>query len=281
MRPSHALGVSLVLAVAAAVAAVCPSRPPAGPATAPVVAAAVADLTQRDLRAVRALRAATVRVNLPEGHGSGLCRRASDGTVWVWTAGHVADHAKVPPRGLSLPGKAAFVPLTVTHFGYTADDRPADRVEYEAVVVRLDASRDIALLRLTSTATRCGSLDFAETPPDLLTPVLCCGSPRGFDGTVTRGVVNFHNRETPFGPFDQTDAPSVGGNSGGPVATQTPAGLRVAGLVSGGVGESFTCIVPARVIRAFAAEEGLLHAFEGDAPPPANPPDRPIEVARP
>ncbi len=266
MRPPHALAVALVLAVAAALAGPAGRTPPAP--------AGATDRTQQDIRAVRTLRDATVRVDLPGGHGSGVCRRAADGTVWVWTAGHVAVNAK-----LILPdGGAVWLPLPVTRFAYAADDRLLSRTRHEAVVVRIDESRDIALLRLVERLPACAGLDFAATPPPLWTPVLCCGSSKGFDGTVTRGVLNFRDRKTPFGPFDQIDAPSVGGNSGGPVVG--PDG-RVIGLVSGGVGESFTCVVPARVIRQFATEEGLLHAFEGVDAAPADAPARPVEVVHP
>ena len=276
MRPSHALGVAFVMAVATCVAlvgrTVTPHRPPPGADSATVDAFGPS--------AVRKVRDATVRVSLPVGHGVGFCRRSADGTVWVWTCAHVAVHANLArgvPNG-GGPELEHYVPLRVRHRTHAADDRPLGDSEFEAVVVKLDESIDLALLRLTAKNVNVGTLDWADEPPQLWSPVLACGSPRGWDSTVTRGVVNYRSRRGPFGVMDQIDAPTIGGNSGGPVVAP---GGKVVGLLSGGVGENFGLLVTARCARLFALEHGLMFAFEGNAaapdtvPGPVSVPTRP------
>ena len=283
MRFTHALSVALVLAVAATAASLGRVAGPPAAAPAPAVAAAAAaPVPPADpfgVAAVRKLRDAQVRVNVPGNvHGAGFCRRSADGTVWVWTCAHVAVHAKVAtpcPWGL-FPPTVSFVPVTVVHRAFTADDLSAGKGEYAAEVVKLDADLDLALLRLAGPAPMLGSLDWADAPPPLWTPVLCCGSPRGMDCTVTRGVVSYRDRLTGHGRMDQIDAPTLGGNSGGPVCG--PDG-RVIGLLSGGAGECFGVVVTARRARQFAAAHDLLFAFEGTAP--ARPVAGPVEVPAP
>jgi S1-C subfamily serine protease len=214
------------------------------------------------------LRTATVRVDTPDGgFGSGFVRKLSDGSVWVWTCAHVAASARLPD--------GHFGPLRVTHRPFSDDDRARVATVADARVVRLDSSLDVALLEVRGPVPGAGSLNFSRDVP-LLTPLVCCGCPKGFDYSLTRGALTYRDRRTPMGLLDQTDVPSLGGSSGGPVVGLD--GL-VVGIVCGGVGESFTCIVPARTIKSFAAREQVHFAYDGDIPPLAPPTGPPETVA--
>lgn len=266
MHFKQALPVCLLVAVAATVAFVSPAPPHSRPPTRAV---------RGDAAAYRAVQSATVKIHLPDGgHGSGVCRTLSDGSVYVWTCAHVASACRIPAvhaDGTVDPARFAYRPAKVSAVNFGPDERARGRSEWGAAVVRISAKSDVALMKLSPGGNRvAGSLEFATRTPRVGSAVLVCGSPKGLDATVTRGVFVFPGRKTDVGELDQIDAPAIGGNSGGPVVDGVDG--KVVGLLVGGFGESFTCIVPARLIREWAARESLLFAFEGDTPPDAEPP---------
>ena len=97
--------------------------------------------------------------------------------------------------------------------------RLADRREFEARVIGVDALSDIALIKIEA-----GALAPARIgDPAKLRPgewVAAIGSPFGFERSVTAGIVSAVNRTLPeesFVPFIQTDVAVNPGNSGGPL----------------------------------------------------------------
>ncbi len=97
-----------------------------------------------------------------------------------------------------------------------------DGAEADATVRLMDASTDVAILSLAVPAP--AVLDLRPLADVRVgEPVIAIGSPFGFDGTVTTGVVSGLNRTMPAPngiPIDnmiQTDALINPGNSGGPL----------------------------------------------------------------
>ena len=97
--------------------------------------------------------------------------------------------------------------------------RLADRREFEAQVIGIDALSDIALIKIDA-----GGLPPVRIgDPAKLRPgewVAAIGSPFGFERSVTAGIVSAVNRTLPeesFVPFIQTDVAVNPGNSGGPL----------------------------------------------------------------
>ncbi|GAA0265957.1 S1C family serine protease [Cryptosporangium japonicum] len=97
-----------------------------------------------------------------------------------------------------------------------------DGRRYDAEIVGTDATSDIAVLRITSTAAY-EPLDLADLSRTRVgEPVLALGSPLGLSGTVTAGIVSALDREVRLGGSSrqtavQTDASINPGNSGGPL----------------------------------------------------------------
>lgn len=97
--------------------------------------------------------------------------------------------------------------------------RLADRREFEARVIGVDALSDIALIKIEAS----GLLPVRVGDPAKLRPgewVAAIGSPFGFERSVTAGIVSAVNRTLPeesFVPFIQTDVAVNPGNSGGPL----------------------------------------------------------------
>ena len=95
-----------------------------------------------------------------------------------------------------------------------------DRTELSAQVVGKDRRSDIALLKVTTTATlpmvKIGNISQIKVGQW----VLAIGSPFGFDSTATQGIISALGRSLPsdnYVPFIQTDAAVNPGNSGGPL----------------------------------------------------------------
>ena len=97
-----------------------------------------------------------------------------------------------------------------------------DETEYEATLRLVDPSTDVALLALPTPLTVSFQLR-ALREVRLGEPVLALGSPLGFEGSVTTGVVSGLDRTMrshsgiPIDHMIQTDAAINPGNSGGPL----------------------------------------------------------------
>lgn len=97
--------------------------------------------------------------------------------------------------------------------------RLSDRREFNARVVGMDKSSDIALLKIEAKGlpvVRIGDSNRLKVGEW----VLAIGSPFGFDHSVTAGIVSAKGRALPnenYVPFIQTDVAINPGNSGGPL----------------------------------------------------------------
>lgn len=240
---------------------------------------------------------ATLCLVAGSSHFSGVAVRTPDGAVWVWTVAHGARHARRidheivagrPPQpaaaGAAEEPPAEPPPVWRTRVSYApilavqmvcADGCLVAQRGWEAVVVRIDETEDLALLRLSEPrAPVLGTLRWHQGTPRLGDPVVVAGAPggRSLAGSVVGGRISFVGR--PYSVTgrmascvcDQTDAPTLPGFSGGPVCA---ADGSVLGLVHGGPGESCTVFAAARRVRAWAEARGVLFAFEGTRPPAA------------
>ena len=144
--------------------------------------------------------------------------------VRVWGergSGNGSGFAIGPADGDASPG----VIVTNTHVvegATTHTVRFQDGSENDATVRLEDASTDVAILSLATPAP--AVLDLRPLAKVRVgEPVIAIGSPYGYDGTVTTGVVSGLNRTMPAPngiPIDnmiQTDALINPGNSGGPL----------------------------------------------------------------
>ncbi len=92
----------------------------------------------------------------------------------------------------------------------------------QATVIGQDQSNDLAVLRISPTASPPPLPLGRSAAVEVGDPVLAVGSPLGLTGTVTAGIVSALDREVRIGRSGrgtalQTDAPINPGNSGGPL----------------------------------------------------------------
>lgn len=155
-------------------------------------------------------------VDTDEGVGAGFAGWLEDGQLYVVTAAHVVE------------GVGQRVTLERNNGSWSAE------------VVRRDAGRDLAVLRVEGKPVGAGPLwqkPRANTPRIGETLVLV-GSPFGLGGTVTSGVVSRVDRKA-----IQTDAAANPGNSGGPAVDRKG---RVVGVLVSGGGQNINFAVPIR-----------------------------------
>ncbi len=175
-------------------------------------------------RIVEMLRRSTVEVL------SGSSRTSGSGTGTVVTEGQVVTNAHVV-RGAS-----------VTVASWEGDRLPAR-------VLRLDASRDLALLSVQGLRAPASPLGDSSTLR-AGTPVVAVGNPLGFVGAVSSGVVHSVGAAPHMG--GQTgifaDVRLAPGNSGGPLADY--AGL-VVGINTMVVSGGLALAVPSRAVQLF------------------------------
>ncbi|MCG8061641.1 MAG: trypsin-like peptidase domain-containing protein [Candidatus Thiodiazotropha endolucinida] len=152
------------------------------------------------------LKAGTVTVRSPHGHGSGFVI-GSDG--YVVTNAHVV-------------GKAVQVLVF-------ADDQ-----RYHAQVVREDIRRDVALLKLEEHTSALPALVLAENGIGVGQSVYLIGTPleESLGHTVTRGIISAERELEDGQRYYQTDAAINPGNSGGPAFSDQGkvVGIAVSGL---------------------------------------------------
>lgn len=111
---------------------------------------------------------------------------------------------------------------------------------HEAKVIGIDASHDIAELRVTAYAHKT-PLPISTTPAQLGLSVIALGNPLGLKDTVTSGIISGMNRDFSIGTTNynnmyQISAPIAPGNSGGPLVSGTSGkviGIDTAGVTQG------------------------------------------------
>lgn len=139
-------------------------------------------------------------------------------------------------------------------------------------VLGTDTYSDLAVLDPADPPAAAEPLPFVETDPEppVGTPVLAIGSPYGFTGSASEGIVSGVDRLLPA-PNDfriadavQTDAALNPGNSGGPLVTFDG---EVVGVVSSAGGENVGFAISAalagRVVPALAEDGEYEHPYLG------------------
>jgi len=120
-------------------------------------------------------------------------------------------------------------------------------------VVGRDAYSDLAAIEVSSPPSYADPLPIATEEPAIGTRVAAIGSPYGFEGSITSGIVSAVNRSVPApqGNFEipnaiQTDAPVNPGNSGGPLVDLEG---EVQGVINSGGGDNIAFAISAPLVR--------------------------------
>jgi S1-C subfamily serine protease len=138
-------------------------------------------------------------------------------------------------------------------------------------VVGRDAYSDLAAIEIPNPPSYAAPLPIAREEPAIGTRVAAIGSPYGFQGTITSGIVSAVDRSVPApeGNFlipnaIQTDAPVNPGNSGGPLVDLNG---EVLGVINSGGGDNIAFAISAplvrKVVSALIAEGEYEHPYLG------------------
>lgn len=207
---------------------------------------------EKQVRSVETqLRSARAQNTVLEGQIRGVNRRARKARVARTTLA-ARVRRSVFTLTVSLDEGTAFVAwtkgrnsylLTAEHAVYRTvarGDRKArlhqGRRVWEGKVVRTDPSHDLALIRVPHRIAPPLWQSGAYTPPLVGDELLLVGSPLGYEGSVTSGVVS----RVAFTEI-QTDVAAYPGVSGGPAVD---AEGDVVGVLSSGEGENLNFAVP-------------------------------------
>lgn len=150
----------------------------------------------------------------PDGSAAGFAAWHEDGATILLTAAHVV---------------AGWHTVTV---------RRGER-SWKATVVEVDTTNDLATVRVPHRIADPLWQTPERTLPRTGATLVLFGSPLGYEGTVTRGIVS----RVAYNEI-QTDAPASPGSSGGPALTED--GRLVGVVVSGYEGRDITFVVPVR-----------------------------------
>ncbi len=141
-----------------------------------------------------------------------------------------------------------------------------------AELLATDPYSDLAVLSVTDPPGDPTPLEFvsADPEPPVGTEVLALGSPLGFSGSASDGIISGIDRLLPapneflIADAVQTDAPLNPGNSGGPLVTRDG---EVVAVVSAGVGNDvgfgISAALSARVLPALHDRGRYKHPFVG------------------
>ncbi len=191
--------------------------------------------------------------------GSGTAQAQGSGFVYD-TSGHVITNAHVADGAQSV--KVRF----------------AGGTTYDATVVGVDASTDLAVLKVDAPASALHPLDLADSSQVAVGDVVVAiGSPFGLENSVTAGIVSALGRsmQAPNGytitGSIQTDAAINHGNSGGPLLDLDGKVIGVNAQIeseSGG-NDGVGFAIPSRTVTSIVAqilEDGAVqHAYLGVA----------------
>jgi serine protease Do len=214
---------------------------------------------------------------LVEEHGESAAQRAveratadnsdSDARAFMRRMLSGPGGGNLPPGGSGSALGSGFVisadGLIVTNRHVVAGARSvrvklADGREVPAQVIGVDATTDIALLRVSAgrlPALHLGSSDKVSIGD----PVVAIGNPFGLGQSVTAGILSARGRvleEDPYIDFLQTDAAINLGNSGGPLLSTdgVVVGVNTAILTPSGGSVGLGFAIPAETVSAVIAE---------------------------
>ena len=139
----------------------------------------------------------------------------------------------------------------------------ADRREFRATVLGVDPLIDIAVLKINATNLRSTSITGPSQPLRVGDWVLAIGSPFGFTGSVTAGVISSLRRTIQGSeavPFIQTDAAINPGNSGGPLVNMSGEVIGINSLIYSDTGsyQGLSFAVPVEY-----AQRSVLQILDG------------------
>ena len=200
----------------------------------------------------------TIKAGFSEGSGVLYVR---DNQCFVWTAGHVIDGLRttrkvVDPKTGQQKTVVEFSDAKVVKT-LIESGRTVGRYELDAQVMKYsDATHgeDLAILRVRAKNQFKSGVTFydGDKPPALGTRLYHVGSLLGEvgSGSLTDGIVSQHGRLIGKTIFDQTNATSFPGSSGGGIylADKGP----YVGMLVRGAGEGFSLYVPVRRMRSWA-----------------------------
>lgn len=145
-------------------------------------------------------------------------------------------------------------------------------------VVGTDVYTDLAVVHVEQLPAGVDALPMATREPEPGQRVVALGSPYGYEGTITHGIVSGVNRsmmtERGFAIPDtiQTDAPINPGNSGGPLVSLNGTVLGVNRAKRGdNLGFAISADVVRRVVPALIANGTYHHSFMGIKTIPVTP----------
>jgi putative serine protease PepD len=245
--------------------------------------AGVVALTDTDGSAPAAAAAGTAVANATTLSVSDIAARATPGVVEITVSGVSSDNAfgaqqtQAEGSGFVIDDEGHIV--TNAHVVEGADTitvRLASGEEVEATLVGQDPSTDLAVLDVDVSAAKLHPLQLAGSAGvDVGEAVVAIGSPFGYEGTVTAGIVSALGRtiDAPNGyaisGAIQTDAAINHGNSGGPLLDSTGKVIGVNSQIvseSGG-NEGLGFAVPSdtvkRVVSQIVSGETVEHAYLG------------------
>jgi hypothetical protein len=220
----------------------------------------------------------TIRAGSRSGggaEGSGVFRVTKDGQVWVWTCGHLIEHVRHVRKSDDGKTMIEFDDVQIIKV-LTEDGRKVGEMNFDAEVIRYsDATHgeDLALLRLRSTQYKPPqSVEFYldKSIPKIGTKLLHCGSLLGQLGStsMTNGIVSQQGRLLFGKVFDQTNATSFPGSSGGIICLESDG--RYVGMLVRGAGETFGLYVPVRRMRDWAKKVEVDFALDDKFNVPAD-----------
>lgn len=221
----------------------------------------------------------TIRANSSSfggAEGSGVFKVTKDGQVWIWTCGHLIEHVRTTRKGDDDKTVVEFNDATIIKI-LSEDGRKVGELTFNAEVIRYSDKEygdDLALLRLRSKKFKppqSTHFYLDEKIPKIGTKLLHCGSLLGQLGStsVTNGIVSQQGRVL-FNNviFDQTNAASFPGSSGG-IVCQESDGAYI-GMLVRGAGETFGLYVPVRRMQKWAKKVGVEFAMDDSLPVPTD-----------
>ena len=218
--------------------------------------------------------------------GSGVIFKR-DKHSFVWTAAHVV--AGLRNERKVVDAKTG-ITKTLVEFEdakvvkvLVEDGRTVGRYELDAEVIKYsnaDHGEDLALLRVRAKGQFGEGTKFykADKPPQLGTKLYHVGSLLGEMGSnsLTDGIVSQRGRLINKTIFDQTNATSFPGSSGGGIF-DAKSGLYV-GMLVRGAGEGFSLYVPVRRMRAWARRVKVDWAMDETVKMPGSEPWKNIPI---
>ena len=176
---------------------------------------------------------------------------ARESTFVVLSDGGLGTAVLIGPEGLAVTnahvvGNSKVV--TIARFGGK---------KAQAAVLSVDATEDLALLRIENIEPEIAPLEFRVEPPRVGSAVYAVGHPLGLGWTVSSGIVS--GLQVLDGrPMVQTDTPISPGNSGGPLlGTQGHIVGIVTQKVNGGGAENIAFARPSEVVLEFLRKAGV------------------------